>query len=206
MKTSYCIYGASGHGKVIIEILEALALTVKEMYDDDPKKISLLDYTVTSDKQILEQTGLTWLIGIGNNVIRKKIAKSNLLSYGIAIDPTARVSKRAEIGKGTVVMPGATINSSTLIGEQVIINTNSSIDHDCILENYVHVSPNATLCGGLKIGEGAHIGAGAVIIPGITVGKWVTIGAGTIVVKDVPDNVTIVGNPGKIIKIAKENE
>ena len=43
-------------------------------------------------------------------------------------------------------------------------------------------------------------GASAFIIPGIKIGKWATIGAGTVVIHDVPDNVTIVGNPGKIIK------
>ena len=58
----------------------------------------------------------------------------------------------------------------------------------------------------LKLGEGTHIGAGATIIPGITIGRWVTVGAGAVIIKDVPDNVTIVGNPGKIVKIAKENE
>ena len=202
----YGIYGASGHSKVIIEILETSGYAVKALYDDDQNKIKLLDFKVTNRKDILQQPGLNWIVGIGDNRIRKNVAESNKLLYGQAIDASAKISKRIQVGKGTVIMPGVTITSSVIIGDHVILNTNSSVDHDCILEDYVHLSPNATLCGGVKVGEGTHVGAGAIVIPGITIGKWVKIGAGTIVIKDVPDDVTMVGNPGKIIKITKQNE
>ena len=203
---AYCIYGASGHSKVIIEILEASGYAVKELYDDDQNKIKLLDFNVSNRKEILQQPDLNWIIGIGDNKIRKKVAETNQLSYSRAIDPGAKISKRTQIGKGTVIMPGVTINSSVIIGDHVILNTNSSVDHDCALDDYVHLSPNATLCGCVKVGEGTHIGAGAIVIPGIAIGKWVKIGAGCIVIKDIPDHATVVGNPGKIIKITKENE
>ncbi len=204
MKTEYYIYGASGHGKVIIEILEGLGYTLMGLYDDDPRKIILLDYKVSNDKEILKLEGLNWIIGIGNNVIRKKIAESNLLIYGLAIDSGANISQRIQIGKGVTVMPGVSVNSSTVIGNHVIINTNASVDHDCIISDYVHISPNVTLCGGVNVGEGTHIGAGATIIPGIKIGKWAKIGAGSVIIKDVPDYATVVGNPGKIIEIIKE--
>ncbi|MDE3183913.1 MAG: acetyltransferase [Bacteroidota bacterium] len=200
MNQSYCIYGASGHSKVIIEIIEKGGGVIKGLYDDDPLKKRLLDYEVTNQKSIFDLPGVDWIIGIGDNETRKKVAEENLLSYGIAIDRKATISDRNEIGTGTVIMPGVTINSSTVIGKHAIINTNSSVDHDCILEDYVHVSPNATLCGGVRVGEGTHVGAGAVIIPGIKIGRWSTIGAGSVIIKDVPDFVTVVGNPGRIIK------
>jgi acetyltransferase EpsM len=202
----YGIYGASGHSKVIIEILETSGYAVKELYDDDQNKIELIDFKVTNRKEILQQPGLFWIVGIGDNRIRKNVAESNKLLYGQAIDLSAKISKRIQVGRGTVIMPGVTITSSVIIGDHVIVNTNSSVDHDCIIEDYVHLSPNATLCGGVKVGEGTHVGAGAIVIPGITIGKWVKIGAGTIVIKDVPDGVTMVGNPGKIIKVTKQNE
>lgn len=43
------------------------------------------------------------------------------------------------------------------------------------------------------------IGANSVIIGPICIGNNVTIGAGSVVVKDVPDNVCVAGNPGRII-------
>ena len=200
MKKEYCIYGASGHGKVIIEILETLGCVVRELYDDDEAKKDMLGYKVSSNKEILSLPSIDWIIGVGDNAIRRKIAENHLLNYGLAIHSNANISKRTEIGKGAVIMAGATINSSVIIGDHAIVNTNSSIDHDCTLHDFVHISPNATLCGRVVLGEGAHIGAGATIIPGIKIGKWAKIGAGAVIIKDVPDNALVVGNPGKIIK------
>ena len=46
----------------------------------------------------------------------------------------------------------------------------------------------------------------AIILPNVVLGDFTIVGAGSVVIKDVPDYVTVVGNPGKIIKIIKENE
>ena len=201
MNQSFCIYGASGHSKVIIEIIEKGGDKISGLFDDDPLKKSLLEHEVTNDQSVFALDGVDWIIGIGDNPTRKKIAEQHLLNYGTAIDSRATISERIDIGEGTVIMPGVTITSSTRIGTHCIINTNSSVDHDCIVENYVHVSPNATLCGGIMVGEGTHVGAGAVIIPGIKIGRWATVGAGSVIIKDVPDFATVAGNPGRIIKI-----
>jgi len=203
MTPSYCIYGASGHSKVIIDIIENTGGTIDSLFDDDKTKTALLGYYVTNDVDIFQKQFVQWLIGIGNNFIRKKIVDLFSLSFGTAIDKSAQISKRASIGQGSVIMPGVTVNSSSIIGRHCIVNTNSSVDHDCVLENYVHVSPNATLCGGVFVGEGTHVGAGAVVVPGINIGKWCTIGAGAVIIKDVPHYSTVVGNPGRIIKSEK---
>jgi len=200
MKKTFCIYGASGHSKVIIEILERSGIDIKGLFDDDPAKKLLFEYKVTNEKSFLQFSKAIWLIGVGDNETRKKIAKDNLLNYGFVVDKSANISKRVEMGSGTVIMPGVTINPDVNIGKHVIVNTNASVDHDCILDDYVHVSPNTTLCGGVSVGEGTHIGAGAVIIPGIKIGKWAKIGAGTVIIKDVPDHAKAVGNPGRIIE------
>lgn len=200
MESIYGIYGASGHGKVIIEVLENCGKKIISLFDDDQGKKNLLNYQVTNDPTALKNPSLQWIIGIGNNLIRKKIVESHSLNYGIAIDSSARISKRTKISEGTVIMPGVSVNSSTYIGKHVILNTNSSIDHDCEIFDFVHISPNATLCGGVSVGEGSHVGAGAVVIPGVNIGKWCTIGAGAVIIKDVPDFSTVVGNPGRIIK------
>ena len=206
MKKMYCIYGAGGHSKVVLEILENSGCIIKELYDDHLNKLMLLGYKVSNNKEILELPELNWIVGVGDNSIRRKIAQSHLLNYGQAIDIKANISKRIQIGAGVAIMSGVTINSSVIIGNHVIVNTNASIDHDCIIGDYAHISPNAVLCGGVSVGEGSHIGAGATIIPGINIGNWVRIGAGSVIINDVPDYATVVGNPGKTIKIIKENE
>ena len=191
------LYGASGHGKVIIRILEDLGLSISKIYDDKaPFKI--LDYDVSKYDGCENEN---FIISVGNNKTRKKIVdKLKNASFAIAAHHSAHVDKTVTLGEGTVIMPGAIINVDSKIGKHCIINTSSSIDHECQLADYVHVSPNATLSGNVTVGEGTHIGSGAVVVPGIKIGKWATIGAGTVIIHDVPDGVTVVGNPGRIIQ------
>ncbi len=190
------LYGASGHAKVIIDLLTAQGIDVLGLFDDNEGITELLGYPVYKTDKIESPI----IISIGNNRIRKKIAENLNCKFATAVHPSAIISPFAQIDKGTVIMQQAVIQSSAKVGRHCIINTSSSVDHDCVLENYVHVSPNATLCGNVKVGEGSWVGAGSIIIPGITVGKWVTIGAGSVVINDIPDNVIAVGNPCKISK------
>jgi len=194
------LYGASGHCKVIIDIIEALNKKVECVFDDDVTILSVLNMPVNqwiNDNQI-ENKNL--LISIGNNKIRKKISETIIANFISLKHPSSIVSKYTEIGKGTAVMAGATINAEVIIGKHCIVNTNAVIEHDCVLEDFVHISPNATITGNVLVGEGTHIGAGAIVLPNIKIGKWTTIGAGAIVIKDIPDYAVVVGNPGRIIK------
>lgn len=192
------LYGASGHAKVIIEIAETMGMQVVGLVDANPKVTSLLEYPVQND---FEKKKNNWIISIGNNKIRKKIAISSIDKIFIElVHPSSTISKRAKIGVGTVVMAGVTVNSEAKIGKHCIINTNASIDHDCLIEDFVHISPNVALAGNVHIGEGTHVGIGACVIQGVKIGKWCTVGAGTVIIEDIPDGATVVGNPGRIIK------
>ena len=194
------IYGASGHGKVIIDIAESINISIDQIFDDNKNVESLIDRPVvhTLNKCLLVSDTI---IAIGNNKIRKKVGDSFMGNISDAIiHKSAIISPNATIEEGTVVMSNACVNSSTTVGKHCIINTASTIDHDCILGDYVHISPNAAIAGNVLIGEGTHVGIGAVIIPGIKIGKWVTIGAGAVIIRDIPDHAVVVGNPGKIIK------
>ena len=191
------LYGASGHAKVIIDILRKSNQGIEKIFDDNESIKDILSINVFSTKNIDDSE---LIISIGNNKIRKDISGKLKSNFGKAIHPNSIIDPTVKLEEGTVVMAGAIINSSTKIAKHCIINTSASIDHDCILEDFVHISPNATLCGNVNIGEGTHIGAGATIIPGIKIGKWSTIGAGSVVIKDVEDGVTVVGNPARITK------
>ncbi|WP_027880050.1 NeuD/PglB/VioB family sugar acetyltransferase [Mesoflavibacter zeaxanthinifaciens] len=105
-----------------------------------------------------------------------------------------------KIGLGTTVLSGAIISNSVSIGIGCLIYYNSIITHDCEVGNFVEVSPGAKILGRTKIGHHTSLGAGCIILPDVTIGNYVIIGAGTVVTKDIPDNCTVVGVPGKIIK------
>jgi len=194
------LYGASGHAKVIIDILYKNKNHVKSIYDDNSKLYKILSYRVKTPPITKDDLKESFIISVGDNNIRKNISQKLICKYGQAIHPNSVIDITVKIGFGSVLMSNSVINSSSVIGNHVIINTLSSIDHDCYIDDFVHISPNACLCGGVVVGEGTHIGAGAVIIPNIKIGKWSVIGAGSVVITNIPDNVVVVGNPAKIIK------
>lgn len=194
---SLYLYGASGHGKVVKDILDSQHREVKGFIDDNPNVNRVaglpVKHSVEKDDQVI--------VGVGINTTRKMIAER--LSCPIAeaaVHRAATVSKSARIDEGTVVMAGAVINADTKVGKHCIINTGASVDHECVLGNYVHISPHATLCGNVSVGEGTWIGAGATVIQGVKIGKWAMIGAGSVVTKDIPDGWLAVGNRCKLIK------
>lgn len=200
MENSITLYGASGHGKVIIDILNAAGVKIKSVIDDNPKSETILGISVikTSDFD-MGSLGET-IISIGNNKVRKKLSKSLRADFAKAIHPSAVISVNASIGEGTVVMAGVAINPDTTIGKHCIINTNATIEHDALIADFVHICPGVSLAGNVSVGEGTQVGIGATVIQGISIGKWVTIGAGTVILNDIPDYAVVVGNPGKIIK------
>ncbi|MEQ8924200.1 MAG: acetyltransferase [Fulvivirga sp.] len=193
------LIGASGHAKVVIDILEKCNVQVLGAFDDDPSKTSIMSIPVLGVTQESNGTSSPCIITIGNNKIRKNLSAKLNISYSKAVHPSAIISKGVEIELGTVIMASAVVNADTKIGRHVIVNTSASIDHDCVIGDYVHIAPNATLTGGVKVGEGAFIGAGAVILPGIMIGEWAIIGAGAVVKNNVLSNAKVVGIPAKEI-------
>lgn len=193
------LYGASGHAKVIIDILEASRIRVDGLIDDNSAINQLQGYPVRHTYH----GESPFIISIGNNNIRKQVVERLQSTYGKAIHPSAILSPTVEIREGTVVMQGAIVQADAKIGMHCIINTGAAVDHECVIEDYVHVSPHTTLCGNVHIGEGSWIGAGTTIIPNLSIGKWCIIGAGSVVTESIPDHVLAFGNPCRIIRYLK---
>jgi UDP-N-acetylbacillosamine N-acetyltransferase len=195
---SIFIYGASGHGKVIADIIQASGFTVAGWIDDDTTKncLSWEEFcTLHSNAHIA--------LGIGSNILRFTIAekiKQARHNLPVLIHPTAVISPSAQLQEGTVVMPLCVINADTKIAAGTIINSGSVIEHDCSIGKYVHISPNSSLAGNVTIGNYTHIGIGSSIIQGIIIGEKSMVGAGATVITNLPNYVTAVGVPAKIIK------
>lgn len=204
MENNITLYGASGHGKVIIDVLKSATSAQLIIVDDNPKTADILGIPIVKTSEVNMETLRNTIISIGNNKTRKKIAAELKTNYINAIHASAIISAFTRIGKGTVVMAGVKINPDTVIGGHCIINTGAVIEHDANIGDFVHISPSVSLAGNVTVGEGTHVGIGAIVIQGITIGKWATIGAGAIILKDIPDYAVVVGNPGKIIKYNNE--
>ena len=203
MSKKLLIIGASGHGKVIVDI--ALKMNKYEeiyFFDDREEITNCMQFSVVGKVKdvynYLEDADV--FVAIGNSEGRRNVLeelKQNNVSIATLIHPNAIVGENVVIGKGTVVMAGAVINPDAKIGEGCIINTAASVDHDCQLDDYVHVSVDAHLAGNVKLGKNTWVGVGASIINNMSVCENVMIGAGAVVVKDILESGTYVGVPAK---------
>ena len=105
---------------------------------------------------------------------------------------------------GADIHPGATIGNSFFIDHA----TGVVIGETAVIGDHVIIYQGVTL-GGVSsskgkrhptIGNNVVIGTGAIVLGNITIGNNVRIGAGSVVLKDIPDDSTVVGIPGEIVK------
>ena len=198
------IIGASGHGKVCVDVAQQIGYEDIFFLDDD-KSISSC-----AGKPVIGRTGdfknclktADFFVAIGNSLIRQRITEEIEIAGGriiALIHPNAVIGGDVKIEKGSVVMAGVVINPGVKIGKAGIINTSSSIDHDSQLGDYVHISVGAHLAGTVNIGNRTWIGAGAIVSNNISVCEDCMIGAGAVVVKDIREAGTYIGIPAKRI-------
>lgn len=200
---SVIIIGASGHGKVVADIVQKSGDKVYGFLDDNIElKDKFLGFPILGGidnyknyKDIAE-----FIIAIGDTDVRSNISKKmqNVEIY-TAIHPTAVISGLdVVIGKGTVVMANAVINSGSHIGNYCIINTGAIIEHDNTIEDFVHISVGARLAGTVYIGKYTWIGIGAVVSNNLKICENCVIRAGAVVVENIIKSGNYQGVPAKI--------
>lgn len=202
------IIGAGGHGRVIADAAEASGCWHDIAFLDDryPELMLSGAWPVIGkikDAQNIQQRFSDACIGIGDNVTRLKLLNS-LREIGfnlpVVVHPTATISHHAKIAEGTVIFAQAVVNIGASLGVGCIVNTGAKIDHDCVLGTAVHISPGVSLAGRVAIGDYSWIGAGASVKQLIVIGENVIVGLGSAVVKNLPDGVTAVGVPARIVE------
>ena len=194
------IYGAGGHGKVVLDAMLTASLDCAGFVDD--KDISMwYGLSVFQLSELSQRTDKFLHLAIGNNRTRELIAsKLTDINYFTVKHASAVVSPSAKVGLGTFLAAQCVVAPDAQVGNHSIINHSAVIDHDCVVGNFSHIAPQSSLGGGVKVGNGVLIGAGAVILPGVVVEDYAIIGAGAVVTKNVSSGVTVVGNPARIIK------
>jgi sugar O-acyltransferase (sialic acid O-acetyltransferase NeuD family) len=208
------IIGAGAHGRDIAESLSHPTQKKQKLLgfvDDKPElKAKLIDgFPVLGNWSWFEENDSSQVKVIcasGFSEPRKKMverAEKMNLSFANVISPLAYLATDVKIGVGNFIGHGVIICRGCQIKNHAIINYGSQVSHDNCLENFVSINPNVNLAGNISIGEGAYIGIGTSIIQGIKIGNWTIIGAGAAVIRDLPNNVTAVGVPAKVIKTRK---
>lgn len=192
------IIGASGHGKVVVDIAKKSGYTDIVFLDNDQNILSCLGYPVIGSEEMVAELAGDLFIAVGKAEIRKRLMERLCDRYfPVLIHPNAVIADDVIIGAGTVVMAGTVINPGARIGTGCIINTSSSIDHDCDIADYCHISVGAHLCGTVKVDSLTWIGAGATISNNITICGRCMIGAGAVVIRNVEESGTYIGIPAK---------
>lgn len=118
------------------------------------------------------------------------------------------ISQRAVRKTGIEIHPGATIGRGLFIdhGSGVVIGETCEIGDDVTIYQGVTLGGTGKEVGKRHptIGNNVMISAGAKILGSIVIGDDCKIGSGSVVLKDIPENSTVVGIPGRIVKINNE--
>ena len=206
MSSLLLIWGAGGHGKVVLDVARDTKRFECIAFLDDGRAGVGLNFcecaVIGGPEQLPQNRHGSFVIAIGQNQTRARcfnVALGEGLNPETLVHRTAVVAPSASIGRGTVVMPGVIVNAGAVIGENCILNTGSIVEHDCRIADHTHLSPRAVLGGAVTVGAYAHIGIGATVLPCVAVGEGSVVGAGAVVLKNVPVDRTVAGVPAKIL-------
>jgi serine O-acetyltransferase len=132
----------------------------------------------------------------------------NLYRWNVPLIPRL-ISQISRFFTGIEIHPGATIGRRFFIdhGMGVVIGETTEIGDDVLLYQGVTLGGTGNETGKRHPTLGNHVvvGTGAKVLGNICIGNHVRIGAGSVVVHPVPDKSTVVGVPGRVVRIRDEN-
>ena len=204
MNEQVIVIGASGHGKVVADIVRRSGDTLLGFLDDNetlPPEIAGI-HVLGKVADYIKYPDVSFVIGIGNSAIREKIARQlDGVHWYTAIHPSAVISALdTQIGVGSVIVANAVINPSAHIGEHCIINTAAVVEHDNLIGDFSHISVGAKLGGTVSAGAHTWVGIGTTVSNNVSICDHCMIGAGAVVICDIKESGTYVGVPARKVK------
>jgi serine O-acetyltransferase len=120
-------------------------------------------------------------------LLGRLLSHLNRFLTGVEIHPGARIGRRVFIDHGAGVVIGETAE----IGDDVLLYQGVVLGGTSLSRGKRHPT----------VEDGAVIGAGAILLGPIRIGRGARIGAGAVVIKSVPPGATVVGNPGRVVRL-----
>lgn len=203
------LIGGGGHARVVLDMLLSSGITVLGITEKCKQMAVLFNVPVVGDDNVIldyspDEIMLANGLGFAGSMEKRaqiyNLFKKKGYQFETLIHPSAVLSPMAYLKEGVQVMAGAVVQVGSCIGENTVINTRASVDHDCVIGNHVHIAPGATVAGGVKIGDNTCIGAGVTVIQGVSIGRNSIVAAGAVVVHNIPDNVTVMGVPARVVQ------
>ncbi len=170
--------------------------TIKEQIDtifrEDPAAKSIVEilFCYPGFHAILLHRLAHKLYRSGFPVIARMISQLSRSLTGIEIHPGAKIGRRFFIDHGMGVVIGETAE----IGDDVLLYQGVTLGGTGKEKGKRHPT----------LGNHVVVGTGAKVLGSIRIGDHVKIGAGSVVVHPVPDHSTVVGVPGRVVRVRGE--
>jgi serine O-acetyltransferase len=164
----------------------------RAVFEMDPAATSRLEviFTYAGFHAILMHRIAHWFYRMGMPFFARAISQATRIFTGIEIHPAAKIGKSFFIDHGM----GVVIGETTEIGEHVIIFQGVTLGGTGKERGKRHPT----------LGNYVVVGTGAKVLGGITIGDHVKIGANAVVLKSVPPHSTVVGVPGRVVRVHGE--
>ena len=223
--TPVVIFGAGGLAREVAWVLNMPGTMLQSAKNKHSPTIHVLGHL--DDREELHGTevngrtilgGAAWLVdrpghavvvAVGNPAARRKVVerlRATGAEFPTILASATVLGDEVEFGEGVITLPGVVITCNVHIGDFVLLNPHVNVSHDCRIGDYCSLGPGVSLAGNVHVGSLTDIGTNASAIPGARIGSEVVIGAGACVVHDVPDGVTAVGVPAKVISKHARNQ
>lgn len=165
---------------------------VKSAKERDPAAVSTLEILLTYSgvHAVINHRIAHWLHRKRVPFIPRWISQFSKFLTGIEIHPGAKIGRGLFIDHGM----GVVIGETSEIGDNVTLYQGVTLGGTGKEQGKRHPT----------IGNNVVISAGAKVLGSIEIGDGVIIGAGAVVVRSVPDDCTVVGVPGRIVKVGGE--
>ena len=194
------IVGAGGHGREVLDVVEAVGgHEVLGFVDDGTPDEALLRFPVLGTVEaLLDLPDVQVVLGIGDPRVRAQLAERIAAPPSPPmVHPTASVGSACHVGPGSVVAAGARLTTNVTLGEHCYVGPNATIGHDTVLEDFATLYPGSVVSGSVTLGRAVTIGAGASVKQGVVVGPRAVVGMGAAATHDVPEAATVVGVPAR---------
>jgi serine O-acetyltransferase len=169
-------------------VFAAIREQIDTIFREDPAATSVLEIFLCYPgfHAILFHRFSHWLYAAGVPILPRFLSQISRFFTGIEIHPGATIGRRFFIDHGMGVVIGAT----TEIGDDVLLYQGVTLGGTGNEQGKRHPT----------LGNNVVVGTGAKVLGGIRIGSNVKIGAGSVVVHAVPDNSTVVGIPGRVVR------
>ncbi len=161
---------------------------IQVVFERDPAAKNILEviFCYPGFHAILLHRFAHWFYQRGFVFLPRLISQFNRFITGIEIHPGAKIGEGFFIDHGM----GVVIGETTEIGDNVTIYQGVTLGGTGKEKGKRHPT----------LGNNVVVSAGAKVLGSLNIGNNVKIGAGSVVLRDVPDNCTVVGVPGKVVK------